>query len=67
MKAPTRRADSSRSIPLSHSEEAAEGAWAPSAAKQRIKAECPPNSEMELESELEDALGEAARGDQLRV
>src|SRR5262245_1434709 len=39
----------------------------PSAAQQRIRAECPLNSEMELESELEDALGEAARGDQLLV
>jgi hypothetical protein len=36
-------------------------------AQQRIKAGCPPNSEMELESELEDALGEAARSDQLPV
>jgi hypothetical protein len=48
-------------------DKAAEGARAPSAAQQRIRAECPPNSEMELESELEDALGEAARGDQLLV
>lgn len=67
MKAPTRRADSSRSFLFSHPEEAAEGARAPSAAQRRIKAECPPNSEMELESELEDALGESARSDQLRV
>jgi hypothetical protein len=65
MKAPTRRADTSRSVPLSHSEEAAEEPRAPSAAQQRIKAGCPPNSEMELESELEDALGESARSDQL--
>ncbi len=67
MKAPARRADSSRSVPLSHSKEAAEGARVPSAAQQRVKAERPPNSEMELESELEDALGEAARSDQLPV
>ena len=34
----------------------------PSAAPQRIKAECPPNSEMELESELELESFEAAAG-----
>jgi hypothetical protein len=48
-------------------EEAAEGARAPSAVKQRIKAECLPNSEMEFESELEYALGESARSDQLLI
>jgi hypothetical protein len=43
-------------------EEAAERAGATSVAQQRIKAECPPISEMEFESELELDGFEAAAG-----